>query len=1125
MRTRPGYDWLARVTADVSQRRERRNSAGTADSPVDENGGIESPGSGDHDSWSLDYLIKGPVSRAGADQLGMVAAENHPRARVGTIAAATIVLALALIGSAGAGRDKVPPTSPTKLRVTSATAKSVSVAWSASTDNVRVASYNVLLGSKVVARVKKTSASISGLRCGRSYTVGVQAVDGAVNRSARAWTTIASAACPDTQAPSVPSNIAQTATTARSVVLVWSPSTDNVGVVGYGVYVAGIRIANVSQASFAVDGLSCGQSELLGIDTVDASGNRSSQATVMVFASDCPSSPVDTSPPSMPANLSVAASTATSLSLGWTASTDNVGVTSYRISGSGIAPSSTSTTGSTVVGLACGTTYAISVVAVDGAGNTSAPAWINASSAACPVVRDTQPPTVPMNVKVASASLTQIGLAWSASADNVGVAGYRVSRNGNALVVTTSLAASVTGLACGTAYSLDVQAFDVAGNSSEPIVVAAATTACPDSQAPTIPTNVVVASKTATSITLSWTRSNDNVGVAGYGIYRGGTKLFMTTETTAVLSGLTCGTNHTLGIDATDAAGNASTPALVMVATTSCPDTEPPTAPTNLIVTSPAATSLTLSWGQATDNTGVVGYDVFQGGAKVAAVTSTASGQTGLSCGTTYVFAVAARDQAGNSSPQASVSATTSACSAPAAPCSGVTVDVATDLALAVESRPAGTTFCITSGLHRMGSSVFMKPGNRFIGAPGAVLNGARLLQDWVRSGSYWVISGQTQQHYFADDWCAGSSARCKVGDDVFFDDKPLQAVTDLGQLGSGKFFFDYANDKIYVADDPAAHKVEGAVATHAFAGCYSGPCGSATLIKGLTIEKFADTPIDVSDAVVEDNEVRLNHKAGIAVARDSIVRNNVVHDNGLEGFASSGVAPRSNLLFSGNETYRNGWYGGYDMGWEGGGGKWTTATTNLTVTGNYSHDNNGRGFWVDTNAYNVVFSDNRIVNNALNGILYEASFDAKIFGNTITGNGFGTNEGWMQGAGILIESSANVEVYGNTLDLNRDGIGATERGGRDAGPRGTPDTRNFYVHDNTVKTAGRSGLIQTVGNDGYYTSMNNRFNGNRYTLACAQSQPFAWRNPTDVNNPAYLSFPQWQATGNDAASTYTTYC
>ena len=67
---------------------------------------------------------------------------------------------------------------------------------------------------------------------------------------------------------------------------------------------------------------------------------------------------------------------------------------------------------------------------------------------------------------------------------------------------------------------------------------------------------------------------------SSYGLYKSGTRVATPTGTTGIVSGLTCGTSYTLGVDAVDAAGNRSPQAVVMVSTTACSDTQPPSTPT-----------------------------------------------------------------------------------------------------------------------------------------------------------------------------------------------------------------------------------------------------------------------------------------------------------------------------------------------------------------------------------------------------------------------------------------------------------------------------------------------------------------------------------------------------------------
>lgn len=79
---------------------------------------------------------------------------------------------------------------------------------------------------------------------------------------------------------------------------------------------------------------------------------------------------------------------------------------------------------------------------------------------------DTTPPSVPANLTATAASTSQINLSWTASTDNVGVAGYDIYRNGAYLASVTGTSYNNTGLAMGTTYSYQVLAYDAAGNDS-----------------------------------------------------------------------------------------------------------------------------------------------------------------------------------------------------------------------------------------------------------------------------------------------------------------------------------------------------------------------------------------------------------------------------------------------------------------------------------------------------------------------------------------------------------------------------------------------------------------------------------------------------------------------------------
>ncbi|MBP2001355.1 chitin-binding protein [Paenibacillus shirakamiensis] len=194
-------------------------------------------------------------------------------------------------------------------------------------------------------------------------------------------------------------------------------------------------------------------------------------------------SSADTTAPTAPTSLSSSNVTSSGATLTWAASTDNVGVTAYKIY-NGSTLFGTTTSGNTlsynVTGLNANTAYTLTVKAVDAAGNTS-----SASNSASFTTTggttnpgDTTAPTAPGNLSSSNVTSSGVTLTWSAASDNVGVTGYRVY-NGSTLVTTTSastLTYTVSGLTASTGYNFTVKAIDAAGNASASSNTAAVTT-------------------------------------------------------------------------------------------------------------------------------------------------------------------------------------------------------------------------------------------------------------------------------------------------------------------------------------------------------------------------------------------------------------------------------------------------------------------------------------------------------------------------------------------------------------------------------------------------------------------------------------------------------------------------
>jgi len=189
---------------------------------------------------------------------------------------------------------------------------------------------------------------------------------------------------------------------------------------------------------------------------------------------------------------------------------------------------------------------------------------------------DTQAPTAPTNLSASNISESSFTLSWNASTDNVGVTGYDVYQNGSLLNSVTGTSANISGLSAGTTYNYYVKAKDAAGNiSAESSTLQVTTNEPADTEAPTAPSNLSSSNVGETSVTLSWTASTDNVGVTGYDIYRDGSVMASTDNTSYNVSGLTAATTYSFYVTAKDAAGNVSAASNTLDVTTLAGNTAP----------------------------------------------------------------------------------------------------------------------------------------------------------------------------------------------------------------------------------------------------------------------------------------------------------------------------------------------------------------------------------------------------------------------------------------------------------------------------------------------------------------------------------------------------------------------
>ncbi len=361
-------------------------------------------------------------------------------------------------------------------------------------------------------------------------------------------------------------------------------------------------------------------------------------------------------------------------------------------------------------GLTASTTYYVRAYATNSAGT----GYGNQVSFTTNTTTDTEAPTAPTNLGSSNVTSTTAVLTWTASTDNVAVTGYNVYQDGMLLGTTTSTSYSVTGLTPATTYSFYATAKDAAGNVSAASNTLSVTTSS---------TSVTYCESKGNNVYYEWidlvklnTINNVTTANGGYGDFTSlstnlelGTSYTIyfsagfrsssyteywyiwidydqdgTFETTELInassSNLATTLSKTFTVPATATLGptrmrvtmkyNSAPTACetfsygevedyTVVITAGTPDTEAPTAPSNLTASGVTQTTATLTWTASTDNVAVTGYNVYQDGSLLGTVTNTSYNVTGLSPSTTYSFHVTAKDAAGNVSEASNILAVT----------------------------------------------------------------------------------------------------------------------------------------------------------------------------------------------------------------------------------------------------------------------------------------------------------------------------------------------------------------------------------------------------------------------------------------------------------------------------------
>jgi len=412
--------------------------------------------------------------------------------------------------------------------------------------------------------------------------------------------------------PPTPPTLSASGTTSTSTNLSWTVATDNIGVVGYDVYRGATLIGTTTTATtFAVTGLSPSTSYSFTVRAKDGSGNISTASNTVTITTSAP----DTTSPTAP-TLSASGTTATTTNLSWTGATDNVAVTGYDVyQGTTLIGSTTTATTYAVTGLVASTTYSFNVRAKDAAGNVSS----NSNTVTITTLYATYCTSQGNSVADELIGRVQFGTIDNVSTGGTGYTDF--TSISTTITRGTTQTITITPTWTGTVYDegyavfIDYNRDGDFADTGETVWTKAASKDTPVSGTFTIPATATIGN-TRMRVSLKYNGIPTSCETFSYGQVE----------------------DYTINFVA---------------------DTSAPTVPV-LTTSNITQTSVDLSWTVATDNVGVIGYDIYQGATQIGSTTTaTTFTVTSLSTSTTYSFSVRAKDAVGNSTSSNTVSVTT----------------------------------------------------------------------------------------------------------------------------------------------------------------------------------------------------------------------------------------------------------------------------------------------------------------------------------------------------------------------------------------------------------------------------------------------------------------------------------
>ncbi len=599
--------------------------------------------------------------------------------------------------------DTEPPTTPGNLQKTGSTATSISVSWTASTDNVGVAGYRVFRGTTEVGTTTNTNFTVGSLSCGSAHDISVEAYDFGNRASPRATVNASTSDC-DTTNPVVSVTApAAGAILSGSDVTLSASASDNDAVAGVQFLVDGAPLGaedttapySISWNTFTVSN----NPYAITARARDASGNLQTSAPVNVTVNN-------TGPPPSPglvaaysfdegtgngaSDLSGTGNHGTLVNgPTWTGGRFGKALSFDGVDDRVAIPDANSldlTTGMTLEAwvrpsAAMGTTWRTVLFKHRNTNATNMMYVLYANrNTSVPVAEITNGTAVRAangTAQVPAGTWTHLAATYDGAILRLFVNGAEASQfaTGGSIAVSNGDLWIGSNNVWGERFSGlidEIRVYNRPLTASEITTDMNRSVGVPDTEPPSTPGNLQKTGATATSISVSWTASTDNVGVAGYRVFRGTTEVGTTTNTNFTVGSLSCGSAHDISVEAYDFSENESTRAAINASTSDCDTTNPTVSvsePTAGATVSGTTVNVAAS---ASDNDAVAGVQFLLDGAPLGSEDTSAPYSTVWnswnSVNGSHTLSARARDASGNTNTSAGVSVTVSNTGLPPSP-------------------------------------------------------------------------------------------------------------------------------------------------------------------------------------------------------------------------------------------------------------------------------------------------------------------------------------------------------------------------------------------------------------------------------------------------------------------------